>query len=91
MRQQSLFVDERSLFEKHCDLANLSTGFEHVKRSGGSPGIDGVTIEQFRNHLNEALAQLKKDLESWRYKPTPVRRVEIPKPWFSVKRGIRVS
>jgi len=80
MREQSLFVDERSLFEKLCDLANLGTGFEHVRRNGGSPGIDGVTIKQFQAHLDEELARLKNDLESWRYKPAPVRRVEIPKP-----------
>ncbi len=80
MREQSLFVDERSLFEKLCDLANLGTGFEHVRRNGGSPGIDGVNIEQFQSQLDEELARLKNDLESWRYKPAPVRRVEIPKP-----------
>ena len=51
-----------------------------MRKNGGSPGIDGVTIEQFRLNLNEELARLKMDLESWRYKPAPVRRVEIPKP-----------
>jgi len=80
MRQQSLFVDKRSLFEKLCDQANLATGFEQVRKNGGSPGIDGVTIQEFSACLDKELAQLKKDLESWCYKPEPVRRVEIPKP-----------
>lgn len=80
MRQQSLFVDERSLFEKLCDTANLAMGFVQVKKNGGAPGIDGITIEEFNLHLDEELARLKKDLESWSYKPEPVRRVEIPKP-----------
>tara|TARA_B100000614_G_scaffold255049_1_gene271453 strand:+ start:1137 stop:1565 length:429 start_codon:yes stop_codon:yes gene_type:complete len=79
-RQLDLFVDERSLFEKLCDLANLGTGFVAVKRNGGSPGVDGVTIEEFGSRIDEELAQLKKDLESWSYKPSPVKRVEIPKP-----------
>jgi len=80
MRQLSLFIDERSLFEKLCDQANLFAGFAAVKKNGGSPGIDDVTIKEFENRIDEELAQLKKDLESWSYKPSPVRRVEIPKP-----------
>ncbi|WP_394698450.1 reverse transcriptase domain-containing protein [uncultured Desulfobacter sp.] len=80
MRQLDLFVDQRSLFEKLCDEANLYAGFAAVKKNGGAPGIDGVTIEGFKDRVEEELAQLKKDLESWSYKPNPVRRVEIPKP-----------
>ena len=80
LRQRSLAIDERSLFEKLCDQVNLIAGFKAVKKNGGSPGVDGVTVEEFSNCLNEELAQLKTDLESWSYKPMPVRRVEIPKP-----------
>jgi len=79
-RQQNLFVDERSLFEKLCDVHNLEAGFKAVKKNGGSPGIDGVTIEEFEAKFSEELAQLITDLECWSYKPSPVRRVEIPKP-----------
>jgi group II intron reverse transcriptase/maturase len=80
MRQRSLFVDERSLFEKLCDQRNLRSGFKAVKKNGGSPGIDGVTIKEFENCLEEELVQLQTELASWNYKPKPVRRVEIPKP-----------
>ena len=80
MRQRSLFVDERSLFEKLCDQRNLRAGFKAVKKNGGSPGIDGVTIKEFENCLEEELVQLQTELASWNYKPKPVRRVEIPKP-----------
>jgi RNA-directed DNA polymerase len=79
-RQLNLFVDERSLFEKLCDLHNLQAGFKAVKKNGGAPGVDGVTVEEFEIRLDEELARLKKDLEGWSYKPSPVRRVEIPKP-----------
>jgi group II intron reverse transcriptase/maturase len=51
-----------------------------VKKNKGSPGVDGVTIEDFGSRLTEELRQLKEELESWSYKPSPVRRVEIPKP-----------
>lgn len=78
--QLNLFVDERSLFVKLCDLHNLQAGFKAVKKNGGAPGVDGVTVQEYEGRLDEELAQLKKDLEGWSYKPSPVRRVEIPKP-----------
>ncbi|MGA7828964.1 MAG: group II intron reverse transcriptase/maturase [Geobacteraceae bacterium] len=79
-RQLNLFVDERSLFEKLCDLQNLQAGLKAVKKNGGAPGVDGVTVEEYEDRLDEELARLKKDLEGWSHKPSPVRRVEIPKP-----------
>ena len=51
-----------------------------MKKNKGSPGIDGVTIEDFESRLIEELSLLKEELESWTYKSSPVRRVEIPKP-----------
>lgn len=80
MKQLSLFIDERSLFEKLCDLKYLQEGFKAVKRNGGSPGIDGVTIKEFGSCFDVELRKLKEELEGWIYKPKPVRRVEIPKP-----------
>lgn len=69
-----------SLFENACSLNSLWTAFKAVKKNKGSSGIDGITIEEFEARLPEELGQLKKELESWTYKPSPVRRVEIPKP-----------
>jgi len=80
MRQKNLFGDEDDLFGRLCSLGALSEGFRAVKRNHGSPGIDGVTIEEFESRLDEELDNLKGELESWKYKPKPVRRVEIPKP-----------
>ena len=81
MEQMSLFAEEGShLFEKLCTIEFLKEGFKAVKKNGGSPGIDGVTVKEFESRLVEELKQLKKELEGWTYKPMPVRRVEIPKP-----------
>ncbi len=81
MEQMSLFAEERSrLFEKLCTIEFLKGGFKAVKKNGGSPGVDGVTVKEFEIRLVEELEQLKKELEGWTYKPMPVRRVEIPKP-----------
>jgi len=69
-----------SLFDQVCSLVLLQQGFSHVWRNKGAPGVDGVTVEEFMNKLEEELGQLSKDLQDWTYKPSPVRRVEIPKP-----------
>jgi RNA-directed DNA polymerase len=80
MRQRDLFSNEARLFEDLCAIERLRAGFWRVKKNKGSPGVDGVTLEVFGSRLNEELTQLKEELESWSYKPSPVRRVEIPKP-----------
>ena len=80
MRQRDLFTEEDRLFEELCTLERLRAGFRSVKKNKGSPGVDGVTIEAFGARLNEELNRLKTELSSWTYQPSPVRRVEIPKP-----------
>jgi len=44
-RQLDLFVDDRSLFEKFCDLHNRQAGGKEEKKNGGGPGVDGVTLK----------------------------------------------
>jgi group II intron reverse transcriptase/maturase len=80
MSQRNLFTDERRLFEDLCTTAWLKAGFQDVRKNKGSPGIDGVTIAEFETRLDEELGRLQADLVGWTYKPSPVRRVEIPKP-----------
>ena len=87
MSGRDLLTDERRLFEDLCTTAWLEAGFRRVKKNKGSPGVDGVRIADFESRLDEELRQLKAELEGWTYKPSPVRRVEIPKPGG---RGIRL-
>lgn len=58
----------------------LRCGFKAVRRNGGSPGIDGVTIQDFEQNLEQELCSLSAELKGWTYTPQPVKRVEIPKP-----------
>jgi RNA-directed DNA polymerase len=74
------FNPRLSLFEKICDISTLKNAFKYVKKNKGAPGIDGITIEEYETNLKEELRQLRQEVESWSYKPTPVKRVEIPKP-----------
>ena len=71
---------ERNLFEDICSLPALRRAFRDVRRNKGAAGVDGVTIQDFELSLEENLRQLREDLINWRYKPLPVRRVNIPKP-----------
>ena len=80
MSSDDLLIDELRLFEELCRIEGLRAGFKRVRKNKGSPGIDGVTIAEFESRLDEELSQLQQELESWTYKPSPVRRVEIPKP-----------
>jgi RNA-directed DNA polymerase len=76
----SQLIEEPGLFENLCSSIYLGLGFILVKRNRGKPGIDGVSIADFEANLDEELSQLQQELSNWTYQPSPVRRVEIPKP-----------
>jgi group II intron reverse transcriptase/maturase len=80
MEQRELFDQTENLFERLCTLETLTLGFKAVKANDGSPGIDRVTIKEFEARSDKELVQLRAELCNWSYKPSPVRRVEIPKP-----------
>jgi len=83
----SRLIDETRLFEDLCYASYLRVGFEQVKANKGKPGIDGVSVQDFEYRLEEELSRLQQDLLNWTYKPSPVRRVEIPK---SDGQGVRL-
>jgi group II intron reverse transcriptase/maturase len=85
MRNVDLFNYEQNLFERIYSIRELELAFKAVRSNGGAPGVDGVSINDFEIRLSEELIQLKKDVESWNYQPSPVRRVEIPKPGGGVR------
>ena len=67
------------LTEKIANKSNLLKAFHKVKANKGAPGIDKVTIEQVHGNLDEVLENLQQCLMDGSFKPTPVRRAEIPK------------
>ena len=78
--QRSLFYNPQNLFEDLCAEDMLMLGFKAVRANKGAAGIDKVSVSDFEANIDKELAQLSKELQSWSYKPKPVRRVEIPKP-----------
>ncbi|MEW6002993.1 MAG: group II intron reverse transcriptase/maturase, partial [Nitrospirota bacterium] len=58
---------------------NMRRAWKQVKANGGAPGIDGITIEEFPPYARTDWEGIKTSLLDGTYKPTPVKRVEIPK------------
>lgn len=72
-------LKQHSLIHKVWAQQNLQSAWERVRANGGAPGCDGMTLEQFAEHLEDRLQQLSQDLQRKTYRPQPVRRVWIPK------------
>jgi RNA-directed DNA polymerase len=68
-----------SLVDKVYQPKNLREAWEKVKANRGSGGVDGQSLEAFEQGLNHNLQQLHEELRTNRYRPQPVRRVNIPK------------
>jgi group II intron reverse transcriptase/maturase len=59
---------------------NIQEAIKAVMRNKGAPGIDGVTTEEIKGILQKQWPKIKQDILDGKYRPSPVRRVEIPKP-----------
>jgi group II intron reverse transcriptase/maturase len=68
------------LMEQVVTQENATAAWRAVKRNGGAPGIDGMTTRQLRDHVRAHWESIRAKLLAGTYVPSPVRRVEIPKP-----------
>ena len=68
------------LMEQIVRPENATAAWKAVKRNQGAPGIDGMTVEQLRDHVRQHWETIRAKLLAGTYVPSPVRRVEIPKP-----------
>jgi len=68
------------LMEQACERQNLRAALKRVRQNAGSPGIDGMTVEELPGYLRVHWPRLREELLAGRYQPQPVRRVAIPKP-----------
>lgn len=62
------------------ERSNLQRAYDRVVRNKGAPGVDGVTVGQFKAYLKAHWPEIRAQLETGGYRPAPVRKVEIPKP-----------
>jgi RNA-directed DNA polymerase len=70
----------QGLLERAFARENLKRAWKRVKANKGAAGIDGLDIEQTAEYLLTQWAEICEQLLSGVYRPSPVRRVVIPKP-----------
>ena len=73
-------MDTSSLMEQILSEENLKAAYLQVVRNKGAAGVDGMTVEELGAYLLENGEDIREKLRTRKYKPQPVRRVEIPKP-----------
>ena len=79
-----------SLIGRVYDRRNLRRAWERVRKNKGAGGVDGVTIARFEEDLDRYLDALHRLLKDGRYRPRPVKRVEIDKPGTTKKRPLGI-
>jgi RNA-directed DNA polymerase len=73
------------LMEEVIERENLKQALRRVKANKGSPGVDGMKVEELTGYLKEHWPSIREHLLSGIYKPQPVKRVEIAKPGGGIR------
>ena len=82
---ESPAVPEQGM-EEVCDRENLKRALQRVKSNQGSPGIDGMKVDELSGFLKQHWPAIREQLLSGTYKPQAVRRVEMAKPDGGVRK-----
>jgi RNA-directed DNA polymerase len=73
-------TETERMMEQICEPSNVIEAWKRVKENKGSPGIDDMKVEELKGYLEKHWARIREELLTGRYRPQPVKRVEIPKP-----------
>ena len=68
------------LLEEILSRDNMMRAYKRVVANKGASGVDGITTEEVKQYLVENWENIREQIRNRKYKPLPVRRVEIPKP-----------
>jgi len=68
-----------NLMEQILHKDNLNKAYKKVKSNKGAGGVDGMSVDELLGFLKDNQKQLIQKIKDGKYKPNPVRRVEIPK------------
>lgn len=79
-------ASHEQLMEEVCQPENLRRALRQVRRNGGSPGIDDMTVAKLPDYLRTHWPTIREQLHTGAYKPKPVKRVEIPKPGGGIRK-----
>ena len=78
--EKGIAQHEGEMWGRVFSRENLFAALERVQRNGGGPGVDGMRVEELPEHLRQHWESIREKLETGKYRPSPVKRVEIPKP-----------
>ena len=67
------------LLEKILNDKNLFNAYKQVHKNKGVSGIDNVTVNELGRYMYVHKEEIKEQIRNLKYKPSPVKRVEIPK------------
>jgi RNA-directed DNA polymerase len=74
------------LMEEVVERGNAKAALKRVRQNKGSPGVDGMTVDELPKHLVENWETIRAQLLEGTYQPKPVREVEIPKSGGGVRK-----
>jgi RNA-directed DNA polymerase len=73
-------LDDLRLMERVVEAGNLRRALKRVRRNKGSPGVDGLTVNELAAYLCDHWRTIREELLSGRYQPSAVLRMELEKP-----------
>lgn len=85
LRTKAQAERDSGLMEAALSRDNLQAAYQRVVGNQGAAGVDGMTTAAFKDHLKAHWPTIKARLLAGKYIPSPVRRVDIPKPQGGVR------
>lgn len=85
LRTKAELEQASKLMDAVCERGNLKLAYQRVVKNKGAAGVDGIGIAEFKDHLKQHWPTIKANLLAGSYIPSPVRRVDIPKPQGGVR------
>ena len=79
-RENEELDDTSNLLDRVLERENMLIAMKRVISNKGGHGVDGMRVDELRTFIIDNWLKIKEKLLGGRYKPSPVRRVEIPKP-----------
>jgi len=73
------------LMEAAVERSNMLCAYERVVKNQGAPGVDGITVTEFKPWLQAHGRKIRQALLAGEYMPAAVREVDIPKPQGGVR------
>ena len=80
VRKENSWPKAFELMEAVVGRENMWLALKRVESNKGAPGVDGMPVSELRAYLRERWPRIREELLEGRYQPSPVRKVEIPKP-----------